>query len=270
MRNELSKTSVKLAFAITVGALISPAAQASSIIGGSTLLNSASLSQLEGYLGEGQLDITNIFTKQAGSTAADFHTAADGKGRTFSVLHVSGTEEFQDGSTTQFSNVIGGYNPQSWNSSNSYNFVSDPAQRTAFLFNLTDSTFFKENTALDPTNGDTGSQQTYNSGFYGPTFGGGHDLHANFLLNGGYSYAYSYTNNADVPGFSLLLGLGGNPTFSNTGFFQGFNIDDLEVFTIANSPEVSSVPLPAALPLMSSALALFGFGAARRKNKSLA
>ena len=233
------------------------------------MLDGASLSQLEGYLGEGQLDITNIFTKQAGSTATDFHAAADGQGRTFSVLHVSGTEQFQDGSTTQFSKVIGGYNPQSWNSTNSYNFVSDPAQRTAFLFNLTDSTFFKENTALDPTNGDTGTKQTYNSGLYGPTFGGGHDLHANFLLNNGYSYAYSYTNNASVPGFSLLLSLGSNQTLSRY-FFQGFNIDDLEVFTIANSPKVSSVPLPASLPLMSSALALFGFGAAKRKNKSLA
>ena len=35
MSKELTKTSVKLAVAITVGTLISPAAQASSIIGGS-------------------------------------------------------------------------------------------------------------------------------------------------------------------------------------------------------------------------------------------
>lgn len=270
MSKELTKTSVKLAVAITVGALISPAAQASSIIGGSTLLNSASLSQLEGYLGEGQLDVTNIFTKQAGSTASDFHAAADGQGRTFSLLHVSGTEQASDGSITQFSKVIGGYNPQSWASISGYNLVSDPTQRTAFLFNLSDSTLFKENTILDPNSFDAGAFQTYNVASNGPIFGGGFDLYTDSTLTFGYTSSYSYSNNLPFTGLNpLLLGLAGNSINSNFGG-NGFNIDDLEVFTIANSPEVSSVPLPAALPLMSSALGLFGLGAARRKNKSLA
>ena len=276
MSKELRKTSVKLAFAITVGALISPAAQASSIIGGSTLLNSASLSQLEGYLGEGQLDVTNIFTKhaasetQSASTSYDFHTAADGQGRTFSLLHVSGTEQALDGSKTQFSKVIGGYNPQSWSSINGYNLVFVPTQRSAFLFNLSDSTLFKENTILDPNSFDAGAFQTYNVASNGPIFGGGFDLYTDSTLTFGYTSSYSYSNNLPFTGLNpLLLGLAGNSINSNFGG-NGFNIDDLEVFTIAHSPEVSSVPLPAALPLMSSALGLFGLGAARRKNKSLA
>ena len=269
MNNELNKTSVKIAFAITVGALISPAAQASSIIGGSTLLDAASLTQLEGYLGEGQLDITNIFTKQAGSTSVDFHAAADGQGRTFSVLRATGTEQAPDGSTTRFSEVIGGYNPQSWNSSTAYNNVFDTTQRSAFLFNLTNNTLFRENTALDPNYGDTGSIQTYNYSGLGPTFGYGDLITDSTLINGG-TNTFSYSNNLPFTGdTSLLLGLAGI-SVTTDGFGSGpFLIGDLEVFTIADSP-VSSVPLPAALPLMSSAIGLFGIGAARRRNKLLA
>ena len=149
MNKKLIKTTVKIAFAITVGALISTAAQASSIIGGSTLIDSASLTQLEGWLGEGQLDLTNIFTKQTGSTSLDFHAAADGKGRTFSVMQVSGTYASKDGTLTDFSSVVGGYNPQSWNSLGNYNLVPDTALRTAFIFNLTDNTLFRENLLTD-------------------------------------------------------------------------------------------------------------------------
>ena len=81
--------------------------------------------------------------------------------------------------------------------------------------------------------------------------------------------SYGYTNNFPYTCKPLLLGLAGTSLNSYFGY-NNFNIDDLKMFTIANSPEVSSVPLPAALPLMSSALGLFGLGAARRKNKSLA
>ena len=277
MNKELIKTSVKLTAAISLGALISPAAQATSIIGGSTLLDSASLSQLEGYLGESQLDVTNIFTKRAGSetqaasTTYDFHEAADGQGRTFSVLRASGIATALDGSTTQFSKVIGGYNPLSWDVNGFYNFTFDPALRTAFLFSLSDNTLFRQNTAIVPNNGDTGVYQTLSHFSYGPTFGGGYDLLTENNLTSGYANGYSYTNNLPYTSnnYTLLLGLGDAQINLNNGT-NNFNIDDLEVFTIAGSPSISSVPLPAALPLMSSAIGLFGFGAAKRKNKSLA
>lgn len=263
MNKELTMASVNIALAITVGALLSPSAQASTIIGGSTLLNSASLTQLEGWLGEGQLDLTNIFTKQKGSASTDFHAAADGKGRTFSLMQVSGTKTLTDGTTINFSNVVGGYNPQSWNSKTvnsvgSYNLVPNPSQRTAFIFNITDNALFREDHGPD-NHGDNGSYQTFNDPSYGPTFGNGYDLFSNHSLTFGFTRTIAYTNDMPPDKFGLLFG---------SDIPLGFIIGDLEVFTISPSEEVSSVPLPAALPLMSSALGLFGLGAMRRRNKS--
>lgn len=92
-------------------------------------------------------------------------------------------------------------------------------------------------------------------------------MYTDHSLNSGGTKTFSYTN--DTPyrvylGDNLLLGLAG----SNYSYYS-FNIGDLEVFTIAPSEEeVSSVPLPAALPLMSSALGLFGLGALHRRNKA--
>ena len=46
-----------------------------------TLITAADQSQLESWLGEGPLTLTNIYTKKAGDTAANFHAAVDGQGR---------------------------------------------------------------------------------------------------------------------------------------------------------------------------------------------
>jgi hypothetical protein len=50
-----------------------------------SLLTPAYQSQLESWLGEGPLILTNIYTKQAGDTSFDFHSAVDGQGRTFTL-----------------------------------------------------------------------------------------------------------------------------------------------------------------------------------------
>ena len=65
------------------GAGAAPAAMAQS------LLDSARQDQLAGWLGEGPLSLTAIYTKAPGDTSRDFHLAADGKGRTFSVMEAS-------------------------------------------------------------------------------------------------------------------------------------------------------------------------------------
>jgi hypothetical protein len=67
-------------------ALSCPSAHAGVILGGSALLDSTDLTKLEGWLGEGELTLTNVFTKTIGDDGVDFHAAADGKGRTFVVL----------------------------------------------------------------------------------------------------------------------------------------------------------------------------------------
>lgn len=212
---------------------LASAAQATPIIiGGSALLTPGSASQLETWLGEGPLTLTNIFTKTTGSTAADFHAAADGQGRTFSIMEVTGLLDM--GSVpVPGTFIIGGYNPQSWSSIGDYNY-SPPSPTDAFLFNLTSGSLLPQR-----TDGSYGVYQTYNWGPYGPTFGGGHDLFSGDLYTG-YAFAYSYTTTPFV----------GPNVFGGT--YHTFNIDRVEVFTISNS--VEAVPEPTTLALLGAGL----------------
>ncbi len=156
----MRKFRVVLAVAVVMS-LASAGAHAGTIIGGSALLDAAKLTQLETWLGEGPLVVTNIFTGVSGDgkTAPTFHAAANGQGRTF-VLYQA---------TSPVSAIIGGYNPQSWSSSGSYNMTPNIVDRKAFLFNLTSGALQRQRVD-SPT---YGQYQTYNNNNYGPTFGGG-------------------------------------------------------------------------------------------------
>lgn len=191
-------------------------AQAAVVIGGSSLLTETFLSQLESQLGEGPIALTNIFTKSTGSTSIDFHNAADNKGRTFVVMHA--TED--NGNTA----VIGGYNPESWNSVAHTN----TSQQSSFLFNLSISQFFLQR----------GPYVTLNQSSYGPSFGGGYDIFVDSSLNSGYSYLATYTNTSS--GKSIIDG----------SSYNGPNVSygAMEVFTI------SQVPVPGAAWLFGSAI----------------
>ena len=107
-------------------------AHADLIIGGSTLITPAGFTQLESWLGQGDITLTKVFshTLGDGQTSYNFHAAVDGLGATFTVIQLLATQGNQ-------AQVIGGYNPQSWNSTNSYNITPTDAARTAFLFDLT-------------------------------------------------------------------------------------------------------------------------------------
>jgi len=82
--------------------------------------------------------------------------------------------------------LIGGYNPQSWDSSNGAHYTADPRDWTAFIFNLSDDVLWRQ----------SGPVQTYNRYFDGPTFGAmplGPDLGVTADLSqvfslGGWSY----------------------------------------------------------------------------------
>ena len=236
---------VAAALLIIAGLCSSMSAHAQAKVAGSSLLTTADQAQLASWLGEGSIVLSNIYSKTQGDTSSNFHRAADGKGRTFSVMQAS--NEF--GKTW----LVGGYNPQSWNSSGQYNMTAEDKDRTAFLFNLTNGTLHKQTPktyALDSV----GSYQTLNLAKFGPTFGTGYDLFVpGNLTTGGYSSIYSYVNtdpNVGVFGVSLIDGSayhGGNITYGA-----------IEVFTI------TAVPEPATYGMLLAGLGLF-FYFGRRK-----
>ncbi|MDF1811624.1 MAG: PEP_CTERM-anchored TLD domain-containing protein [Verrucomicrobiales bacterium] len=173
------------------------------------LLDAANLAELEGWLGE-PFTLENIFERNSGdaATATDFHSKADGQGPTISVFEVVGPNGTE---------LIGGYNPQSWDSFSGYNADNT---NDAFIFNLT--------TGLKLDNTDS-RYHTFNSINYGPTFGGGHDLYSNSALTSGYASPHSYNpSGVNIFGVSVR---------------SNFTINAVEVFTINEG----SPPSPATL-----------------------
>lgn len=254
---------IKVVIALT-GLLCAIQSQAALINGGSSMLTSTTADQLETWLGEGPIDLTNIFTKNVADPSkddsTDWHSAVDGAGRTFSIWEVTTSDG--NGGFDDF--IFGGYNPQSWDSSGSYHITSDDADRTAFIFNLTTGIKLDQcRTTSDITCGydtfDYGTSQTFNYLNYGPTFGAGHDLRVDADLSGGYNYATSYgLSGGDVGhGHTSLLD-------NNNGSIYWVSVGALESFTIAASvPPGGDVPIPATVPLI--ALGLAGLGWTRRK-----
>lgn len=230
---------------------LSASAHAGKIIGGSSLLTAAHVTQLESWLGEGPLALTNIFTKGLdGTTSADWHASVDQRGRTISIFEIvtglPGTK------------ILGGYNPQSWDASlGNYRVTAADADRTAFIFNLTTGVMQRQcesNAAFACgfDNAKLGNRQTYNHIDYGPTFGNGHDIYVNSTLSDGYSYNYAYGDSAGTPGHGSANGLDSDPSD-----YRWVSIQALETFIVAADVETSAGPTP--LP-ESGALALFGLG----------
>ncbi len=227
----------------------------------SPILTTAAETQIEAWLGAGDLDFRNIFTKGSPSdTTLDWHQAVDGRGATVSLLSVT------DSAGAAY--VIGGYNPQSWDSLGAYHMTVADADRTAFIFNLTTNVLLAQKAAnYDDANcsqgagaPNCGKYQTYNYALYGPTFGAGHDLNVGFDLNSnsetgylnvGYEEAYSYG-----PSLVYYDGRGLLPQNSSrcgaTCGFDAFTINGLETYTFAPA---TPVPEPSTLMLLAAGLA---------------
>ena len=206
--------------------------------------------QLETWLGQGDLDFTNIFTKQAGDDSYDFHAAVDGKGATFTLFQAytwnTVTEAYDIG------HLLGGYNPQSWNSSGNGNLTPNDLERTAFIYDLTRSTIQRQNLIGDGDAG-SGQYQTYNHPQYGAFFGkdySQHDLFVHVELDEGRAYNYSYGGTS----------LGTSITGASPG--AAFQVTEFEVYTVA--PATTSVPDTAGtLGLLS--ISLLGLVCYRRR-----
>jgi len=209
---------------ITVGGLLALALPAHA-----TLLSLADQSQLASWLGEGPLALNLLFAKAPGRTAADFHAAADGKGRTFTVM--------QAYDATGRAWLVGGYNPQSWSSKGGFNMTPDEADRAAFLFNLNNGSVFQQLPQL--AGDDYGAMQTVNDATLGPTFGAGFDLSVPFdLTDGGVSALLSYNSGAHRQNpFTSLLDNSEYRGVSNVRF------GEIEVYTVNLVPEPGPVAL---------------------------
>ena len=213
-------------------------ASAGAILGGSALLDAGRHAQLERWLGQGQFDLVNVFTRDPGDTSAEFHAATDDRGPTFTLMQLT--------NETGQSFLVGGFNPQSWSSTDGWHNTPTDPYRSAFIFNMTAPALYRQvpSTYVLPSQGE---RQSFNGIDYGPTFGTGHDLYVNASLSAAFSWQVTYGDPADS-GLSIIdRSLGGHLV----------QVDALEVFTL------SPIPEPATAAMLLGGLALLG-GVVRR------
>ena len=225
-------------------ALASAGANAGVIDTSSTLLDDVGATQLENWLGQGDLDWTSIWYGEEGASSTSWHSAVDGVGPTVSIYQATNYLGEQI--------LVGGFTTMDWSGS------GYKADNSAFLFNLTTG----EHQAVAFNN----LHSIYTNISYFATFGGGHDLHGgnNTLGNTDYTYSYSYDQSQGRIDIEGDTGSGSGSTGAPTA---SFNVQALETFTFTASlggeESSSSVPLPASAALLG--LGLLGF--VRRKTK---
>jgi len=228
---------------------------AATIAGGSTLLDGSSANQLENWLGQGEITLTNIYTKASGDTSHEFHLAVDGMGPTFVVMSATNLDTRPNPTA-----IVGGFNPQSWRRQETstfdpfdpyplYNVTLNDADRTAFLFNLSTNSLFRQKLSNELNQGvDQGIFQTYNNYAFGPSFGA-----IDLRMNGDLTTGYGFLNWAYGGVGSIVDG------HTSDGNQLGFGA--IEVFTVSVSP----VPEPETYAMLLAGLGLLGFAVKRRK-----
>jgi len=140
-----------------------------------------------------------------GFNASTFHSRCDGKGPTLTIIKAQGR-----------SNVFGGFVPDNWSTSGSYG-----TDRRCWLFSLVNSQ--NRPVRLEPT----GSSMQYNASGYGPTWGGGHDLHVNNSMQS--------TSNYCSPNDFRSVKTGFDSVTIDSSLLSGssnFTVEELEVFSV--------------------------------------
>jgi hypothetical protein len=192
------------------------------------LLTPSDERSLAAWLGQGPISLNTLYAKQADDDAADFHAAVDNKGKTIFVAEVT--------TKAGASFLVGGYNPQSWNSGGGYTMTSANNDRTAFLFNLSTGALHRQMLRGVGTE-QMGAYQTFNDSALGPTFGSGHDFSISEDLDTGYSLLYSY---ADDRLGNLNRSIADNALYKD---MDDLYIGQLEVYSVAVVPEPAQVSL---------------------------
>lgn len=204
------------------------------------LLDDGRQAQLERWLGAGELVFDTLYVRRPGDTSARFHAAVDGRGATFTLIDVD------NGAGQGF--LVGGYNPQSWSSTDGWHETASDAERTAFLFNFSTPAVYRQ----VPTSyalPSQGLRQTYNDIQFGPVFGAGPDLLVDAALDQALSWQLSYGDPRDEGRSIIDASLGG----------QIVSVAAIEVYAVAPVPE----PAPAFALL--AGLAVVGAALRRRR-----
>ncbi|CAF3325934.1 unnamed protein product [Rotaria socialis] len=169
-----------------------------------TLLTIEQMQKLNEFYGKANQMWALIYkATRDGFDGPTFHRLCDNQGATIVIIRSSGGYLF------------GGYAAQSWNSAGSYiNAIN------SFLFLLTNANGSQPTKFPYNNNG----HALHGNNAYGPTFGGGHDLHIcnnSNTINGSYcNISHSYTN---------PLGLG-SATFTGA---RNFQTTEIEVFKLS-------------------------------------
>jgi hypothetical protein len=216
------------AFVLALAGAVAPATAAegagADIIGGSGLLDASRAAQLGRWLGAGPIELSRVYTLRPGDTAADFHAAADDRGATFTLLEVTNPAGQRY--------LVGGYDPQSWSSTDGWHETPRDWLRTAFLFNMTAPAVYRQiqSTYQLPSQG---LRQTFNDIDLGPVFGSGPDLFVNKPLSGALSWQLSYGDPVEE-GMSII---------DRTRGGENVRLDALEVFAITPVPEPAAAAM---------------------------
>lgn len=221
--------------------LLSTAASNAGVITGGDLLDDDGATLLEGFLGIGDQDFTNIANLDVGATAASWHALVDSYNKVISIYDVTfNGENF----------LIGGYTSVG-HASSGYNY-----DENAFIFNLTlDIVAFEDPAKFE-------HQAIYNNSNEFATFGGGNDLYGGESTLGtfqGFNWAHPF---AGSNGYSYVQSAGGLFGVQGAGENR-FTVNGLESFIFADAVQVSE---PSIFTLFGACLA---FALVRRKARKL-
>jgi len=151
-----------------------------------------------------------------GFNASAFHSKCDGKPKTLTVVKAMDSK-----------NIFGGYFDGKWAQSGSY--ISSPS----WLFSLVNR--YNKPVKLMPS---TTSSNTYVNGSYGPTWGGGHDLHINDRMQSANNYSSPSTYRTFAPGYASL---GVNYDNSLLAGSSHFKVEEIEVLQIVKITKVKQM-----------------------------
>jgi hypothetical protein len=207
------------------------------------LLNGAYEAQLVTWINQGPLNFTSIFTKVAGDgqDAFDFHAATDDRGPIVALFDVTPFDP-ADSLYDSPEQLIGGFTLLNWDSSNIWPLSPNPADQNAFIFNLTSGAIQRENSIP--------SAQIFSGA-------GSSDLSAEFNLEHG-SAVHRFYGDPSLTSPSILA----------NGLNDRFQIDRLEVYSVAPASSTSEIPEPAAYGAVAAAALLTATVLLRRKNRA--